>query len=115
MYFNALPLTRAEAEKLFLYVDDAELAVLLLRLGEHEADWQWVQAICLQHLNDRDESVARAAILALGDLVQVHRQLDVDIVAKQLHDVRPSLQDVASDALDDLTIFVQSRHHRYKP
>lgn len=84
-----------------------ELTLLLLGLSELD-DWEWVQDIYLNFVNDKDIWVASAAIGGLGDLARIHGHIDKKRVVKSLLNLansREELRGKINDAVDDIDMF----------
>lgn len=96
----------------FLSTNDSKLIVsALISIGLNEADWSWAQNICIEHLNSFNESIASAAISALGHIARRHEKLDLEIAAKALKKAQlkhPSLAGNIADTLDDIEMFVST-------
>ena len=76
----------------------------------HDDDWRWVQSYCLQFLTHPDKDVRAIAAVCLGHLACIHGTLDIAIVVPALKDLLtdPDVAGKASDALDDIAMFVRN-------
>jgi len=86
-------------------VDDRINAILSLAL--YDDDWDMVQRACLRLLDDPDQDVVMAAILAIGHGARRHGRIDANVVRPKLNRLArdPALAGRVSDALDDIETF----------
>jgi hypothetical protein len=101
-----LPRELAESQ---LHSDQPELrSEAILSLALYDQDWKDVQERCLVLIQDDDKDVASTAVLALGHLARLHRQLAIArvISALQTTAADPTLAGRVADALDDIETFV---------
>nr|WP_232374297.1 hypothetical protein [Pseudomonas chlororaphis] len=80
----------------------------LISIGLNESDRIWAQNTCLKYLVSETESVAAAAVTALGHIARRHSELDREVVLPALESVQqkfPALEGVATDTLDDIETF----------
>ena len=111
MYFEEInPMSRRYAEKVFQQDDADKIEEALLRVTFHDADWQWVQSYCLKFLKYPDKSVRAVAAICLGHLACIHGTIDTNIVVPALKALLtdPGVAAKASDALDDIALFVRN-------
>lgn len=80
LYDSLLPLDKSEALGIIAAGDPAAIGTALLRLALHEADWRFVQDLCITLSDNPDVWVRRNCATALGHLARIHRRLDVDKV-----------------------------------
>ena len=108
-YQAITPLDKAEAGKMLLSGDEESIMMALLGAAEGDAEWRWVQEQCLRFINDPRETVARGAVMALGNLARHEGQLDLDIVVPAIKARRQKasgeLLGACGDALSDIKIF----------
>ena len=111
MYLEEInPMSRRYAEAVFKQDDVEKIEEALLRVTFHDEDWRWVQSYCLQFLTHFDKDVRAVAALCLGHLACIHGTLDVAIVVPALKALLtdPDVARKASDALDDIAMFVRT-------
>ncbi len=111
MYFEEInPMSRCYAEAVFKQDDTERIEEALLRVTFHDEDWCWVQSYCLQFLTHPDKDLRAVAALCLGHLACIHGKLDVAIVVPALKALLtdPDVARKASDALDDIAMFVRT-------
>lgn len=107
IYKEPIELSLEEAvKKLTSSTIDEQISILigLAELNEVER----IQAIYLNYLDHENDWIASAAILGLGHLARIHRNIDKNIVINELRTTgnkRPLLQGTIQDALDDINQF----------
>lgn len=97
-------ISHEEATRL-LASDVENNAAALVSIGLNEQDIIWAQNTCLKYLESETESVAAAAITALGHIARRQGDLDLDVVLPALEKVKkkfPSLEGTVTDTLDDI-------------
>ena len=104
------PMPRRYAEAVFRQDSAEKIEEALLRVTFHDEDWRWVQSYCLKFLGYPDKSVRAVAALCLGHLACIHGKLDIAIVVPALKALLtdPDVARKASDALDDIAMFVRN-------
>ncbi len=109
-YHNPRPIERPEAVAALASPKSQVVTDALVRLALHDADWPWVQARCLEALNNPDLAIRRTAATCLGHLARIHRQLDLVVVLPALRrlQVDPEAAGTAEDALEDVLTFVRN-------
>ncbi len=111
MYFQEVnPMSRRYAEQVFRQDDPNKIEEALLRVTFHDEDWRWVQSYCLKFLIHPNKSVCVKAATCLSHLACIHGTLDIAVVVPalkaQLRDLK--VAKAASDALDDIALFVRT-------
>jgi len=97
-----------EAASLFDSGLEENIVTALISIGLNEQDSAWAQAICLKHLESGTQSVAAAAIIALGHVVRRFGELEMQAVMPALDSVKgkfPALEATVADTLDDIEMF----------
>nr|WP_050550139.1 hypothetical protein [Pseudomonas sp. GM18] len=87
---------------------ETNVVAALISIGLNEQDMIWAQHTCLKYLESETESVAAAAITALGHIARRQGDLDLDVVLPALEKVKkksPSLEGTVVDTLDDIETF----------
>src|SRR4051812_11684801 len=109
-YHNPRPIERSEAVAALASSKSQVVTDALIRLALHDADWPWVQARCLEALDNPEVAVRRTAATCLGHLARIHRQLDLIVVLPALRRLQgdPDAAGTAEDALDDILTFVRN-------
>lgn len=72
----------------------------------------WLQDFCMQCSKSEDSDIAGLAITGIGHIARLHGNLDLEIVAPFLEDIKSkntTLSGRAEDALDDIKIFMCSK------
>ncbi len=110
LYHPVEPIERDKAEEIFDLGNEAAIIEALLSLAYYEPNGRWVQEKCLTFAQRGQGEVRRIAILCLGHLARVHRQLDLDRVAKVFNELREdtSVLGEIENAVSDIRIFVDS-------
>jgi HEAT repeat len=108
-YQEPEPIERVDAERIFLTGTPEEICDALIGVTFHDPDWRWVQEHCLEFLNHENADVRRLAATCLGHIARIHRQLDRDVVVPALKrlEADPEVAGTASDALDDIRMFLE--------
>ena len=107
-YQELVPISREEAESVFVQ-DSPELSCdAILRLTYFDGDWRWVQDKCLALLKQDNNLVKGCAITCLGHLARIHKQIDIQKVMPILEDLLEDefLASRVEDSLDDINLFV---------
>jgi hypothetical protein len=103
------PLDKQRAEQAFASADTEKIVQALLGTTYHEPDWEWVESRCLQYLESAVPDLRNTAILCLGHLARIHRQLHkakvIQALSKYLTD--PDYTGRIEDAMDDIEMFVK--------
>lgn len=79
----------------------------LVGLALNGGDPQWLTSMCIDLLEHPSTDVRRAAVVALGHLARIHRDIDRDRVVPRLTLLADdaALSGAAADALDDIATF----------
>jgi hypothetical protein len=79
-------------------------------------DWRELQELCLGLLDHADHQVAALAATCLGHLARVYRQLDERrvVAALRSHRSTPHVAGTASNALDDIEVYLHPRRARWR-
>ena len=103
-------ISKTEAEGIFASQNEVEVGLCLIKLAYHCEDWRWVQSKCLFYLESSNINLKSIAILSLGHLARVNRQIDVNLVMPRLM----SLTSVAElggqieNTIGDIRMFVSA-------
>lgn len=100
---------RDTAENVFNSKNSKEICDALIRITYYDHDYKWVQSKCIRFLDSNDLNVKRLAIICLGHLARIHKQLDKEAVIPLLKKLQndPNVGGAAEDALDDIESFLQ--------
>ena len=101
-------MSHEEATRLLASGVETSVATALVSIGLNEQDRIWAQNTCLKYLESESESVAAAAITALGHIARRQGDLDLGAVLPALEKVKekfPSLEGTVADTLDDIEAF----------
>jgi hypothetical protein len=81
-----------------------------------DGDWRESQELYLALLDHRNYQVQTLAATCLGHLARVYGHLDEDRVVAALRKarVKPHIRGTASDALDDIELFLHPRRARWR-
>jgi hypothetical protein len=81
-----------------------------------DGDWKELQELHLQLLEHEDHEVSALAATCLGHLARVYRQLDERRVGTALRRARsvPHIRGTATDALEDIEIFLHPTRARWR-
>lgn len=97
-----------EAVSLFDSGLEKNIVTALISIGLNEQDSAWAQTICMKHLESGTQSVAAAAITALGHVARRFGELEMRAVMPALDSVKgkfPALEATVADTLDDIEMF----------
>jgi hypothetical protein len=97
-----------EATRLLASNVETDVIAALVSIGLNEQDKTWAQTICLKHLESGTQSVAAAAITALGHVARRFGELEMQAVMPALDSVKgkfPALEATVADTLDDIEMF----------
>ena len=108
-YQEPHPISREEAEAAFASRDPGHIALALVNVAYHDADWLWVQERCLGFVRDDVAAVRQIAVTCLGHAARVHRRLDLARVLPALDELARDPEVQVEDALDDTRTFVRRR------
>ncbi|RON13541.1 hypothetical protein [Pseudomonas frederiksbergensis] len=101
-------MSHEEATRLLASDLETNVAAALISIGLNEQDRVWAQNTCLKYLEGESESVAAAAITALGHIARRQGGLDLGAVRPALEKVKerfPSLEGTVADTLDDIEAY----------
>ena len=101
-------MSHEEATRLLASNVETSVVAALISIGLNEQDKTWAWNTCLKYLESESESVAAAAITALGHIARRQGGLDVGAVIPALEKVKekfPSLEGIVADTLDDVETF----------
>lgn len=104
------PISKVNAELVFKSGVDNDIVEVLIRLAYHHNDWRWVQSKCLHYVENDNDSLKQTAILCLGHLARIHKQLDIEIVMPIVDRLKSqsNLQGRIEDFLDDVSIYINN-------
>jgi hypothetical protein len=81
------PVPRKDRQELLVELashDSDTVAGALYSATYHDPDWEWVQGLCLGHLDSPQVPIKWAAATCLGDLAMFHKKLDLEQVLPAL-------------------------------
>ena len=108
-YEEVAPISKELALKAFASGDPDRISNALLAIALHDGDWQWVQDICLQFLDDNDLDISALAATCLGHVARIHGQIDKTRVINALQSKMPNskIKGTLEDACDDIETFAK--------
>jgi len=109
-YREIFPLSRPELEQLIESGNGTAIADALLSAAYYDSDWRWVQALCLRFIHHADRGIRSNAIICLGHVARIHRELEVEVVLPQLTALKteyPSMAPWVEDAIQDIRFFLR--------
>jgi hypothetical protein len=100
---------RAELERLFESGNERAIIDGLLSAAFYDADWRWVQNVCLRFLGHPAKWVRWNAATCLGHIARIHRKLETELVLPRLLALRadPEVASGVQDALDDIKWYMR--------
>ena len=110
MRFEELPpISRDEFALASQSASADEVASALLRLALHDPDFEFVDSICRERIENESSVVRHAAVLSMGHLARRTGRVS-DASRSRLMSLAsdPSLAGVVSDALDDIATFTSA-------
>ncbi len=112
-YWEPEPRSRAELERQLGSDDPEAICHALIEAAYHEDDWRWVQSECSRLSHHPDEGVRNVAVLGLGHLARIHRQLDgaaaEEVLRRLADDPSARVAGTLSDVRSDFEVFLGRR------
>lgn len=108
MRYHDPDLTRDEAVHDLATGDVSKVTTALISVGLNEMDCTWAQDVCLRHMDNDNEEIASAAIVAIGHIARRFGTLDMARVTPALIRAEhkcPALSGVIGSAMDDIEMF----------
>ena len=109
-YEEVQPMRRGDAEIALQSGDALTVNRALVSLAFFDPDWRWVQAQCIQLSRHSEPDIRSVSATCLGHLARIHGIVDRREVEAVLHrlmeDSEPSVRSEASDALDEVRLFL---------
>jgi hypothetical protein len=103
------PVDKSQAEMAFEKGTTEEIVYSLLGTTLHGADWQWAEKWCLHFLESPVTDVRNTAIICLGHLARIHRNLHkaevLNALSKYVSD--PVFSGRIGDAIEEIEFFVK--------
>jgi len=100
---------RAKLELLLESGNETAIVDALLSAASYDADWQWVQSVCLRFLDHPAKNVRWNAVTGLGYVARIHGKLEKETVVPRLQALRTD-SDIGSnveDALEDINWYLR--------
>lgn len=88
--------------------DVSTVTTALISVGLNEVDGTWAQDVCLRHMDNDNEAIAAAAIVAIGHIARRFGTLDMGRVTPALRQAKrkhPALGGVIGSAMDDIEMY----------
>lgn len=107
-YEKLTPIKRTEALSEIESGDRDRVCDALTRLALHDPDPEWLETLLMANLSKPDPWVRGTAALCLGHVGRIHGKLNLETVIPALERLLedPETEGKASDALDDIKMFV---------
>jgi hypothetical protein len=83
-YGEPVPLTRADAEKIFASSDSDAICEALVAVALNDPDWRWTQDRCIEFTHSAEWALRAIAATCLGHLARIHGMLDFAAVKPRL-------------------------------
>jgi hypothetical protein len=108
-YHEILPMSRRELETLLESGNETAIVEALLSAAFFDHEWRWVQGTCLRFLEHADLNVRQNAVMCLGHIARIHRNLDLELVLPKLLALKADaeINPWVEDALEDIKCFVR--------
>lgn len=110
MHFHkVLPISREKAEIIFKGDNTKKICDALVSVAFYEADWTWVQNICLEFLECGNPILSSLAATCLGHVARVHGMLEKEKVLSALkrYEVDSEIGGFVKDAIADINHFIK--------
>lgn len=100
---------RADLDRMLESGNEKAIIDALLSAASYDADWRWIQSVCLRFLDHPAKWVRWNAATGLGYIARIHRKLDTEIVVPRLIALRadPEIASNVEDALDDIKLYLR--------
>lgn len=107
-YSEPVPLSKADAEKIFASSDRDAICEALVALALNAPDWRWVQDRCLALTHHAEWELRAIAATCLGHLARIHGTLDFARVKPRLIELMedPRTRGYAETAAGDIKMFM---------
>ncbi|CAM3269836.1 hypothetical protein SAMN04490207_2289 [Pseudomonas gessardii] len=108
MHYHDPDMSHEEVVNSLAAGDECKVATALISIGLNEKNGVWAQEICLRHMSHDNQTIASAAIVAIGHIARRFRALDTAKVSTAMQyavQKHPSLSGVISSAQDDIEMF----------
>lgn len=109
-----LPISREDAERAFAAEDPEAICSALVRSAFHDPDRLWIEQRCFQFAHHPHMEIRQVAAICLGHLARIHGALSLDIALPILRELLkdPEVAGTASDAIDDITVFIPNKRRK---
>ena len=103
-YEEIQPRSRIRLEEDFASGDPTVISEALYSAAQHEPEWRWTQARCLEMLRHESLLVRSSSLIALGEIALFRGELDVETVVLEMQKLSkdPALAPYVEDALDNI-------------
>lgn len=107
-YSEPVPLTKADAEKVFASSDSDAICEALVAVALSDPDWQWTQDRCIEFTHHPEWPLRAIAATCLGHLARIHGTLDFAKVKPRLIELMkdPRTRGYAESAAGDIKMFM---------
>jgi hypothetical protein len=108
-YQEITPISRSEAQRIFVQGGPDEISLTLVRLAYHDPDWMWVQDICISLSTHHDKWIRQTCVICFSHIARIHGKLErqkvMPVLNRLLHD--PEVKGEVEVTIDGLEIFLK--------
>jgi hypothetical protein len=100
-----------EIEKKLKSKDSTVVINTLLEITFHNQNWEWIQDLCIELLENKDSDVRGLAVTCIGHIARIHGVIDKEKVLKAFESRKDddTINGRIEDAIDDINVFVTDK------
>ncbi|MCV9933987.1 hypothetical protein OIU80_17025 [Flavobacterium sp. LS1R47] len=100
-----------EIEKKLKSKDATIVINTLLETTFHNQNWEWVQDLCIELLENKNPDISGLAVTCLGHIARIHRVIDKEKVLKAFESRKDdeAINGRIEDAIEDINVFVTGK------
>jgi hypothetical protein len=100
-----------EIEKKLRSKDSTIVINTLLEITFHNQNWEWVQDLCIELLENKNPDIKGLAVTCIGHIARIHGTIDKEKVLKAFESRKNdhTINGRIEDAIDDINMFVTDK------
>ncbi|MCV9929877.1 hypothetical protein OIU83_19610 [Flavobacterium sp. LS1R49] len=108
---NGIQHESEEIEKNLKSKDSTVVINTLLEITFHNQNWEWVQDLCIELLENKNPDIKGLAVTCIGHIARIHRVIDKENVLKAFESRKDddTICGRIKDAIDDINVFVTDK------